>query len=89
MVLFKSYTMWSHDRLEFLKMLMGVIDKIELVEPDYVDTLKTACKYGITFYDAIYVQIAIDHSDTLVTEDKKLRKKICKDIDVLSVNEIL
>ena len=68
---------------------MSVFDKIKLVEPDYVETHKTAYKYGITFYDAIYVQLAIDHSDTLVTEDKKLKKKVCKDVDVLSLNDIL
>ena len=82
-------TMDFETGLEFLKMLMSVVDKIEPVEPDYVETLKTAYKYGITFYDAIYVQLAIDHSDTLVTEDKKLRKKVCKDVDVLSLNDIL
>ena len=75
--------------LEFLKTLMNVVDKIELTEPDYVETLKTAHKYGITFYDAIYVQLAIENSDTLVTEDKKLRNKVCEDVDVLSLSEIL
>ncbi len=75
--------------LEFLKMLMSVVDKIELAEPDYVETLKTANRYGITFYDAIYVQLAIEHSDKLVTEDKKLRNKVRKDVDVLSLSEII
>ncbi len=73
--------------LEFLKTLMSVVDKIELTEPDYVETLKTANRYGITFYDAIYVQLAMEHSDTLVTEDKKLRDKVYK--DVLSLSEII
>jgi len=57
---------------------MSVFDKIKLVKPDYMETLKTAYKYGITFYDAIYVQLAIDHSDTLVTEIKSLRRRSVK-----------
>ena len=47
---------------------------MDVAEPDYAETLKTACRYGITFYDAVYVQLAIDHSDVLVTEDNKLKK---------------
>ncbi len=67
---------------------MKVVEKVDISEPDYVETLKTACKYGITFYDAVYVQLAIDHSDVLVTEDKKLKRKIRKDMNVLSIDEL-
>lgn len=80
----------NHDEgLEVLNVLMKVVDRLNLIEPDYAKTIKTACKYGITFYDAVYVQLALDHSDVLVTEDKKLKKKICKDVNVLSVEELL
>jgi len=74
--------------LELLQLLMKVIDKMDLAEPDYVDTFKTACKYGITFYDAVYIQLAADQLDVLVTEDNKLKKKIHKDVSVLSVVEL-
>jgi len=74
--------------LELLQLLMKVVDKMDVAEPDYAETLKTAYRYGITFYDAAYVQLAVDHSDVLVTEDNKLKKKICKDINVLSVDEL-
>ena len=74
--------------LELLQLLMKVVDKMDVTEPDYAETLKTAFKYGITFYNAVYVQLAVENSDTLVTEDNKLKKKICRDINVLSVDEI-
>ncbi|WP_456327943.1 type II toxin-antitoxin system VapC family toxin [Archaeoglobus sp.] len=74
--------------LKLLRLLMKVVEKVDISEPDYVETLKTACKYGITFYDAVYVQLAIDHSDVLVTEDKKLKRKIRKDVNVLSIDEL-
>jgi len=74
--------------LELLQLLMKVVDKMDVAEPDYEETLETACRYGITFYDAVYVQLAVDNSDVLVTEDNKLKKKIRKDVNVLSVDEL-
>jgi len=74
--------------LGLLLLLMKVVNKMDVTEPDYKETLETACRYGITFYDAVYVQLAVDHSDVLVTEDNKLKKKICKHVNVLSVDEL-
>ncbi len=81
-------TLNYEEGLKLLRLLMKVVEKVDISEPDYVETLKTACKYGITFYDAVYVQLAIDHSDVLVTEDKKLKRKIRKDVNVLSIDEL-
>ncbi len=81
-------TLNYEESLKLLRLLMKVVEKVDISEPDYVETLKTACKYGITFYDAVYVQLAIDHSDVLVTEDKKLKRKIRKDVNVLSIDEL-
>mgnify|MGYP000453938014 CR=1 FL=1 len=74
--------------LELLNLLGSVVDKIEIAEPDYAETLKTACRYNLTFYDAVYVQLAMENSDVLITEDKKLRNKVSGDLDVLSVADL-
>ena len=74
--------------VELLRLLMKAVDKMNVAEPNYIETLKTAFKYGITFYDAVYVQLAVENSDILVTEDSKLRKKTKGHVKVLSVGEI-
>ena len=79
----------NHDEgLELLQLLMKIVDKMDLVEPDYAETFKTALKYGITFYDAIYVQLATENSDVLITEDERFKKRIHRDVRVLSISEL-
>lgn len=81
-------TLNHNEGLELLQLLTKIIDKMDLAEPNYTETLKTAFKYGITFYDAIYVQLAVENTDTLVTEDEKLKKKIQGDVRVTSIHEV-
>ena len=85
---FSHKTLSVDEGIKLLNVLMKAIDQLEVKEPDPTKVLETACKYGITFYDASYVQLAIDSSNALVTEDDKLRKKVSKDVKVLSVSDL-
>jgi len=85
---FLHKTLSVDEGIKLLNVLMKTIDQLEVKEPNPAKVLETACKYGITFYDASYVQLAIDTSDALVTEDDKLRKKVSKDVRVLSVRNL-
>ena len=52
------------------------------------DILQTAIDYTLSFYDAPYVDLAKRTGAVLVTEDKKLVKKINRYIKVISVEEL-
>ena len=51
-----------------------------------VDEVKVALDYKISYYDASYVQLSMDLSLPLVTEDKKLAEKV--KVNVLSANDV-
>ena len=69
---FLHKTLSVEEGLRLLRVLMKAIDNLEVREPDIAGTLEIACKYGITFYDASYVQLAIDSSDVLVSDVSNL-----------------
>ncbi len=50
--------------------------------------LQTAIDYTLSFYDAAYVELASRTGAILVTEDKKLAKKVNGHIKVISAEEL-
>jgi len=49
--------------------------------------IKIAAEESITFYDASYIQAAIQNTLTLITNDEKIRKKGKKYLKTLKTNE--
>jgi predicted nucleic acid-binding protein len=47
----------------------------EYIEPDYESTMVVSLKYGISFYDSVYVTLASDLKIPLVTGDNRLWQK--------------
>lgn len=74
--------------LKILDVLMKALEKMNVKNPNWNEVLKLAVKHDLTFYDASYVQLAIENSDVLVTEDKKLREKVKGFVDVRSVFDL-
>ena len=48
---------------------------VEINKPEIKDIHKNAKHFGITFYDAVYVTLALKEGCKLITADKKLKKK--------------
>jgi len=55
---------------------------------DASEILKIAVKEGITYYDASYIQAALQNSLTLVTDDEKLYKISKNYIETLKSDEL-
>ena len=45
--------------------------------------MRLACKLKITFYDASYVTTSYELNAALITDDKKLRRKIYENRDII------
>jgi len=74
--------------LKILDVLMKALETMNVKNPNWNEVLKLAVKHDLTFYDASYVQLAIENSGVLVTEDKKLREKVKGVVDVRSVFDL-
>ena len=59
-----------------------LIQKMKIVIPNPLHSLKLALKENLTFYDASYLQSAIESGSELVTEDRKLQNKAEKYVKV-------
>ncbi len=53
-----------------------------------METLKIATEEDRTFYDAPYIQTAIQNNLTLITDDEKLYEKEKKYVKTLRTNEL-
>ncbi|RLI80257.1 toxin VapC [Archaeoglobales archaeon] len=71
--------------LKILDVLMKALETMNVKNPNWNEVLKLAVKHDLTFYDASYVQLAVESSDVLVTEDKKLSEKIKGFVDVICI----
>lgn len=60
--------------------------RIQDVEP--LSVLGVALKEGLTYYDASYLQAAVDKKMTLVTDDKKLRQVSDKYVNTITSLEL-
>lgn len=66
-----------------------LIQKMKNVIPDPLPALRLALKESLTYYDASYLQSAIEAGSVLVTEDSKLQKKAEKNVKVSNSSSLL
>lgn len=52
------------------------------------EVVDIAVKYGLSFYDAVYVYLAKENDAILVTEDGKMAKKVGTYVKVTNVSEL-
>ncbi|BDC17797.1 type II toxin-antitoxin system VapC family toxin [Acidianus sp. HS-5] len=74
--------------LKLINFISKVLETMNVIDVDEVKVEKVALDYKISYYDASYVQLSMDLSLPIVTEDKKLTDKVKSKVNVLSVNEI-
>jgi len=73
---------------KLMQAISRVIHLMDITSPEWKETLKIASELEITFYDASYVQLALDREDILITEDKKLKDRAKKVVEVKSLSDI-
>ncbi len=67
---------------------LALVERISIGSQDLVRTLELAENEGLTFYDASYLQAAVDRNLLLVTEDGKLRRAAKKHVTVLAASDL-
>ena len=75
--------------LELINLISKVLDIMNIIDVDEIKVEKVALYYRISYYDALYVQLSIDLSLPLVTEDKKLMEKVKGKVIVISTNNVV
>ena len=78
----------AEDAGKLLEVILGLVDLMEVVEPDYSLALKVAVERGITFYDASYVAAAVQRGTKLVTEDAELRRRVRGLVESVSLGDL-
>ena len=68
--------------------LENILTGMRFSYPLMKDVLKVGIDLRLTYYDASYVQVAIEEGMTLVTEDEKILKRAGKLLKVCSMAEI-
>jgi predicted nucleic acid-binding protein len=68
--------------------ILTLVERISMSPQDVGRTLELAENEGLTFYDASYLQAAIDGGFSLVTEDAKLRRAAKKHVAVKGAAEL-
>jgi predicted nucleic acid-binding protein len=68
--------------------ILALVERISIGSQDVVRTLELAENEGLTFYDASYLQAAIDRNLSLVTEDGKLRRAAKKHVTVMTAFDL-
>ncbi|MEM3792296.1 MAG: type II toxin-antitoxin system VapC family toxin, partial [Candidatus Bathyarchaeia archaeon] len=53
-----------------------------------LETLKIAVREGLTYYDAAYIQAAVENKLTLVTDDEMLYRVAKKFVKTMKSNEL-
>ncbi|BFI74477.1 type II toxin-antitoxin system VapC family toxin [Sulfurisphaera ohwakuensis] len=85
-----SYKRLKEDEgLELINLISKVLDVMNIIDVDEIKVEKVALHYRISYYDASYVQLSIDLSLPLVTEDKKLMEKVKGKVIVISTNNVV
>ena len=69
----------------FLKVPIHYID---LSKQDASDSLKVSLELGLTFYDAVYLNVSKKLTKTLVTADEEILRKVKGDFSVAHLREI-
>ena len=70
------------DRLKVFERLLELVEMMELLDFDARKAFLLASEENLTFYDACYLQAAIDNELRLVTDDSKLKKVARKYVEV-------
>ena len=66
----------------------GIIQLINFADLSFPDTMETAYKEPLTFYDASYIVTAKNAEAILVTEDEKLRKAAKKFVKTITYTDL-
>lgn len=75
--------------LEGLSKIVGKMQSYALEADDPVKILNVSGRSGLTFYDAAYLNAALEGGFVLVTEDKKLAREAAREgVKVLSATDI-
>jgi len=53
------------------------------------EVFNLACKEGLTIYDASYLHASMKIQATLITDDRKLKEKGSKYVEVLSTEQLI
>ena len=71
--IFKSISL--EEGMKALSFIRKIMDKMEFraIAGNEAQILKLAEEQGLTFYDAAYLQMALELEEPLVTEDEKLK----------------
>ncbi|GBC75233.1 hypothetical protein HRbin06_00549 [archaeon HR06] len=64
--------------LKILRSILVLIESMNLLQVNFEEVMMIALKENITFYDASYLQAAIQYKLKLVTDDLKLYGVACK-----------
>ncbi len=78
----------AEDGARLLEVLLGLVDLMDVVEPDYALALRLAVERGMTFYDASYVAAAVQRRTRLVTEDVELRRRVEGLVEAVSLSDL-
>ncbi|MGQ4891504.1 MAG: type II toxin-antitoxin system VapC family toxin [Candidatus Njordarchaeia archaeon] len=83
-------TLTSGEKAKLTKLINGVLSLMSIIKTNGVSEgiLKLAEDRGLTYYDASYVFHAIENNLILVTEDKKLLKKVRGFLKTVSSGEL-
>ena len=60
----------------------------KVCEPDPLKALEIAVREGLTYYDAAYIQAAVEKGMVLVTEDKKLLEAASKYVKAVKSGQL-
>jgi len=78
----------SEEAKILLDPLLEIFSKLKKPEKENgLEAFKIATEEGITFYDASYIQAAIQNNLTLITDDEQLYEKGKKYVKTLKTNE--
>lgn len=82
-------TITSDEANTILSLLTEIFRKLKKPETEKaLEILKIATKESVTYYDASYIQAAIENSLTLVTDDKQLHTMSSKYIKTVTSDKL-
>ncbi|MEM3045169.1 MAG: type II toxin-antitoxin system VapC family toxin [Candidatus Bathyarchaeia archaeon] len=76
--------------MELLNVVSGVLAVMEMLTIRGVEreVFETASKEGLTVYDASYLHLAAKNDYTLVTDDRRLKERASKYVEVLNSKDL-
>lgn len=77
--------------VKILNLITRILKEVEVLKVNGLEeeTLRLACNEGLTFYDAVYLQLAIKNKEALVTEDNKLYQVAKNYVNTYKVEELI